>query len=162
MWVWRLRRLNWARNCISTNWDGFKCTLRARTHDLTIARRESPLLNICNSWLILLQLFTSRIRSSILWWQFLSKRFSPRLLFWGLWTWFPGCCLRSCIINSEGAEQLKRHVIRDWITTLKVGVPALLYVIQNQLLFVSLANLDPATYQVTCFYQSIYYTVLCN
>ena len=51
-------------------------------------------------------------------------------------------------INSEGLDQLRRHVIRDWVTTLKVGVPALLYVIQNQLLFISLANLDPATYQV--------------
>lgn len=53
------------------------------------------------------------------------------------------------VLYNEGLEQLKRHVIKDWVTTLKVGVPALLYVIQNQLLFTSLANLDPATYQIT-------------
>ncbi|KAF7634045.1 hypothetical protein Mgra_00006570 [Meloidogyne graminicola] len=33
--------------------------------------------------------------------------------------------------------------------TLKVGVPALLYVVQNNLLFLSLSKLDAATYQVT-------------
>lgn len=53
------------------------------------------------------------------------------------------------VLYNEGLDQLRRHVIKDWVTTLKVGVPALLYVIQNQLLFISLANLDPATYQIT-------------
>ncbi|KAL5251199.1 hypothetical protein ACHWQZ_G016791 [Mnemiopsis leidyi] len=53
------------------------------------------------------------------------------------------------VLYNEGLDQLRRHVIKDWLTTLKVGVPAFLYVIQNQLLFVSLANLDPATYQIT-------------
>lgn len=51
-------------------------------------------------------------------------------------------------MNREGKDQLRRHVIEDWSTTLKVGVPALLYLIQNQLMFTALANLDPATYQV--------------
>jgi len=53
------------------------------------------------------------------------------------------------VLYNEGLEQLKRHVIKDWKSTLKVGVPALLYVIQNQLLFISLANLDPATFQIS-------------
>ncbi|KAG1709730.1 UDP-N-acetylglucosamine transporter [Nymphon striatum] len=35
------------------------------------------------------------------------------------------------------------------VDMLKVSIPALLYAIQNNLIFVSLSNLDPATYQVT-------------
>ena len=63
---------------------------------------------------------------------------------------------------SRACSLLHAHVIRDWGTTVKMGIPALLYVIQNQLLFMALANLDPATYQVyicTCFILYTYYVL---
>ena len=41
-----------------------------------------------------------------------------------------------------------REISGDTIGTLKLGVPALLYTIQNNLLFVALSNLPAATYQV--------------
>lgn len=44
---------------------------------------------------------------------------------------------------------VKAHTIQNPFDTLKVGVPALLYVIQNNLLYVSAKNLDAATSQVT-------------
>lgn len=36
--------------------------------------------------------------------------------------------------------------------TLKIGIPAVLYVIQNNLLYLSISNLDAATFQVNLFY----------
>ena len=43
------------------------------------------------------------------------------------------------------------HVILKKVTTAKMAIPAFLYVIQNQMLFVALANLTPATYQVRVY-----------
>lgn len=43
---------------------------------------------------------------------------------------------------------LHTHVWRHRLDTLKVSVPALLYLVQNNLLYVSAANLDVATFQV--------------
>jgi len=40
------------------------------------------------------------------------------------------------------------ELVQNWADTLKVGVPALLYVVQNNLLFYALSKLDAATYQV--------------
>eukprot|EP00922_Rhytidocystis_sp_ex-Travisia-forbesii_P017443 GHVS01026008.1.p1 GENE.GHVS01026008.1~~GHVS01026008.1.p1 ORF type:complete len:488 (-),score=80.55 GHVS01026008.1:243-1706(-) len=47
------------------------------------------------------------------------------------------------------AKQLHREVFGKPTETLKVGLPAILYTIQNNLIFVSLSNLSGAMYQVT-------------
>ncbi|XP_029032435.1 UDP-N-acetylglucosamine transporter isoform X4 [Osmia bicornis bicornis] len=44
---------------------------------------------------------------------------------------------------------LESSIVKQPIDTLKVCVPSLLYIIQNNLLYVSASNLDAATYQVT-------------
>lgn len=44
---------------------------------------------------------------------------------------------------------LRKTIIENKMDTLKVCVPSLLYVIQNNLLYVSAANLDAATNQVS-------------
>ncbi|XP_054005042.1 UDP-galactose translocator [Hylaeus anthracinus] len=46
-------------------------------------------------------------------------------------------------------NSLKVIIIKQPIDTLKVSVPSLLYIIQNNVLYVSASNLDAATYQVT-------------
>eukprot|EP01055_Gregarina_sp_Pseudo9_P004116 Gregarina_sp_Pseudo_9__4115@NODE_425_length_2857_cov_75_667850_g402_i0_p3_GENE_NODE_425_length_2857_cov_75_667850_g402_i0NODE_425_length_2857_cov_75_667850_g402_i0_p3_ORF_typecomplete_len380_score81_78Nuc_sug_transp/PF04142_15/4_1e02Nuc_sug_transp/PF04142_15/1e99CRTlike/PF08627_10/6_2e18CRTlike/PF08627_10/1_1e02TPT/PF03151_16/5e10SLC35F/PF06027_12/4_2e10UAA/PF08449_11/3_2e09PUNUT/PF16913_5/1e05EamA/PF00892_20/5_5e06EamA/PF00892_20/82_NODE_425_length_2857_cov_75_667850_g402_i01231262 len=45
--------------------------------------------------------------------------------------------------------QFKTQVLDKPGETLKVGVPALLYAVQNNLLFIALSHMSPATYQVT-------------
>ena len=46
-------------------------------------------------------------------------------------------------------NSLKTIVVKQPLDTLKVCVPSFLYIIQNNLLYVSASNLDAATYQVT-------------
>lgn len=49
----------------------------------------------------------------------------------------------------KGMQSMYKTVILNIRDTLRVGVPSFLYVVQNNLLYVSAANLDAATYQVT-------------
>ena len=57
------------------------------------------------------------------------------------------------VINEEGSLSAGLKVIYQKICkqpydTFKTGIPALLYTLQNNLLFVSISNLDAATFQV--------------
>jgi len=49
-------------------------------------------------------------------------------------------------------KALYTTVVKQPIDTLKVCVPSLLYIIQNNLLYVSASNLDAATHQVSKLY----------
>ena len=46
-------------------------------------------------------------------------------------------------------NHVTNEVTRNWVGTAKLAVPALLYTMQNNLLFIALSNLSAATYQVT-------------
>lgn len=48
----------------------------------------------------------------------------------------------------QGFKVIYAKVICQWEDTIKTGIPALLYTIQNNLLFLSISNLDAATFQV--------------
>lgn len=50
---------------------------------------------------------------------------------------------------------LRKTIIDNPIDTFKVCVPSLLYVVQNNLLYLSASHLDAATYQVRVFRQNI-------
>lgn len=45
--------------------------------------------------------------------------------------------------------RLYEDVVLNTCETLKLAIPAFLYVVQNNLLFIALSNLDAATYQVS-------------
>ena len=46
-------------------------------------------------------------------------------------------------------KDLKYHFFIDWLDTIKVGIPAFIYTIQNFLLYVAVENLETGTYMVT-------------
>ncbi|KAM9844687.1 solute carrier family 35 member A3b isoform 2-T2 [Aulostomus maculatus] len=46
-------------------------------------------------------------------------------------------------------QQLKEEIVSKPLGTLKLAIPAGIYTLQNNLLYVALSNLDAATYQVT-------------
>ena len=50
---------------------------------------------------------------------------------------------------SDFCDALNEYVFSKPVDTLKMCVPALLYTIQNNLLYLALTNLDAATYQVS-------------
>lgn len=59
------------------------------------------------------------------------------------------------VFNEEGKDaqrfvrSLHRIIVANPVDTLKVCVPSLVYIVQNNLLYVSASHLDAATYQVT-------------
>ena len=44
------------------------------------------------------------------------------------------------------------QITENWKDGIKLAVPALMYVVQNNLLFLALSKLDAATYQVIFFF----------
>lgn len=61
-------------------------------------------------------------------------------------------CLGIVYVQSGGIVQLvnelNKTIVKQPLDTLKVCVPSFVYVIQNNLLYVSASHLDAATYQV--------------
>lgn len=61
-------------------------------------------------------------------------------------------CLAIVYVESGGIvnliNTLNETIIKNRLDTLKVCVPSFVYVIQNNLLYVSASHLDAATYQV--------------
>lgn len=45
-------------------------------------------------------------------------------------------------------QSLHTTIIKNYVDTIKICVPSALYVVQNNLLYLSASNLDAATYQV--------------
>ncbi|KAJ8976113.1 hypothetical protein NQ317_019378 [Molorchus minor] len=62
-------------------------------------------------------------------------------------------CIALVYIQAGGVAELlntiNKQIIKQPIDTLKVCVPSFVYVVQNNLLYVSASHLDAATYQVT-------------
>lgn len=63
-------------------------------------------------------------------------------------------CILVLFKNSEHNFQkfkkdLKTQIFGNWFDSFKLMVPAVLYTIQNNLLFLALSYLDAATYQVS-------------
>ncbi|CAF1201930.1 unnamed protein product [Adineta ricciae] len=56
-------------------------------------------------------------------------------------------CEERSVVN--GLKLIYEKVFHDSHDTIKTGVPAFLYLVQNYLLFVSISNLDAATFQVS-------------
>lgn len=50
------------------------------------------------------------------------------------------------------ARHLYHHLIEEWKDTLKMSVPAIVYMIQNNLQYVAVSNLEAAVFQVHYFY----------
>lgn len=68
------------------------------------------------------------------------------------WTKLVTCLVLVFYEEGKNSQQfvkaLRKTIIENPVDTIKVCVPSLLYVIQNNLLYLSASNLDAATYQV--------------
>ena len=62
-------------------------------------------------------------------------------------------CLIFLLVTKRGisglSNELKTEIVDKPMESLKLLIPSLLYVVQNNLLFVAVSNLDPGTYQIT-------------
>jgi UDP-sugar transporter A1/2/3 len=61
------------------------------------------------------------------------------------------------VFNEEGTfvrfkASLHSAIVKNKVDTLKMTVPSLVYVIQNNLLYLSASHLDAATYQVSYYF----------
>ena len=65
---------------------------------------------------------------------------------------FSGALLLVCNEESWDFVRVKnclhKHIIQNFMDTLKVCVPSAVYMIQNNILYVAASNLDVGTYQV--------------
>ncbi|KAF3858747.1 hypothetical protein F7725_011948, partial [Dissostichus mawsoni] len=59
------------------------------------------------------------------------------------------CTLIVFMENNFSVRLLKEEIVNKPVETLKLAIPAGIYTLQNNLLYVALSNLDAATYQVT-------------
>lgn len=61
-------------------------------------------------------------------------------------------CLAIVYVEAGGIvgllETIDKQILKNKMDTLKVCVPSFVYVVQNNLLYVSASHLDAATYQV--------------
>ena len=61
-------------------------------------------------------------------------------------------CLLYLLISNQGFDglfkELKAEIVDKPLETAKLLLPSVLYVAQNNLLFIAVSNLDPGTYQV--------------
>lgn len=76
----------------------------------------------------------------------------------------PEVCLTGCLMAGSMSDLwnvIREEIIGSPAETLKLLIPATLYTIQNNLLYMALSNLDAATYQVT-YQLKILATALCS
>ncbi|XP_074506820.1 solute carrier family 35 member A3b isoform X1 [Sebastes fasciatus] len=59
------------------------------------------------------------------------------------------CTLLVFMENNFSVQLLKEEIVNKPVETMKLAIPAGIYTLQNNLLYVALSNLDAATYQVT-------------
>ncbi|XP_029309555.1 solute carrier family 35 member A3b isoform X1 [Cottoperca gobio] len=59
------------------------------------------------------------------------------------------CTLLVFMENNFSVRLLKEEIVNKPLETMKLAIPAGIYTLQNNLLYVALSNLDAATYQVT-------------
>lgn len=76
------------------------------------------------------------------------------------WTKLVTCLVLVFYEEGKNTQQfvkaLRKTIIENPVDTIKVCVPSLLYVIQNNLLYLSASNLDAATYQVRELNNALY------
>ena len=51
---------------------------------------------------------------------------------------------------TEFVKHLRHYLFEEWKDTLKMSVPAIVYMIQNNLQYVAVSNLEAAVFQVPC------------